>query len=146
MECRCPHDVAEPGITGERGDLVQNGVTEDGLHRVACLVEAIAKIVRNFGVPRPRQAHCPECRVGQERRKFEQCQLIVGKKVERVSEQFFRAGAKRFQVPALFENLREFPDLNESLRLVAGFEDVQSHGILGICRFNDDDLFTEIAI
>src|SRR5229473_1985034 len=58
--------------------------------------------------------------------------------MERISEQFIGAGSKGFEMPALFEDLREFRNLDKAFAAVLLFQRIQADREIAVRRFDDD--------
>ena len=131
-------DVAEPLVGGKARNLVENGVAVDALHRFAAGVEAGAEVVGDFGVLHSVETSRAEGGVGQQRREFQQREVVVGQHVQGVAQQFFGPRPEGIEVPAGFENLREFGELNVVLLARLGFEHVQADRELRVGGLDDD--------
>ena len=88
----------------------------------------------------------PKGGVAQERCQFEEREAVFGEDIERVPEQFIGAGSKAFKMPALFEDLREFPNLDKAFAAILLLQRIQADGEIEIRRLDDDQPFAQILL
>ena len=92
-------NVAEPLVGGKPRNLVEDGVAVDALHRFAASIKAGLEVAGYFGVLNPVEAGGAEGGAGQQRRKLQQRQVVVGQHVQRVAQQFFGSCAEGIEIP-----------------------------------------------
>src|SRR5713226_8849305 len=76
------HDVAEMRIGGKRGGLVEDRLPHRGPHCLTCLVIAKFEVLSDLDIRYALQAGSSKAAVGEQWRKFEQCQPVRGEHVE----------------------------------------------------------------
>ena len=141
---RLSHDVTEMWVGSEGRSLVENRLSHRRPHRFARLVEAQFEVLPDFAVRNVLETCRAESRVREERRQFEEREMVRGKNVERIPQEFVRAGSKMVECPALLEHRCEFRSPHE----VGGFlfKRIESHGDQRIGGLNENQLVTQVTV
>src|SRR6266853_2297118 len=131
-------------ISGKCGRFVEDRFPHGCTHRLACLVIAQGEVLFDLRIREVLKAFCPKRGVAQERCQFEEREAVFGEDIKRIPEQFIGTGSKGFEMPALFEDLREFRNLDKAFAAILLLQRIQANGEIAVRRFDDDQPLAQI--